>query len=105
LPKLTRRLASPLAIAGLILGLAHPVWAGNQAFETETQSSMVPMMFDVLVMRPIGLAATVVGAVVYVFPVAPILAMTRPADIGKPIRPLIGEPARFTFSDPIGHHP
>ena len=99
-----RRLAAPLAIAGLLLSLSHPAVA-SQAFEVETQSSSVPMMFDVLIMRPIGLAATVIGTAVYVFPVLPLMAMTRPADIGKPIRPLIGEPARFTFSDPIGTHP
>ena len=70
-----RRLAAPLAIAGLIVGLAHPVLAGNQAFESETQSSSVPMLFDVLVMRPMGLAATVMGTAFYLFPVAPIMAL------------------------------
>lgn len=106
MPNRIRRLAAPLVIAGLVLGLAHPVFAtNNRAFEVETQSSSVPMMFDVLVMRPIGLAATMVGTVFYVFPVAPLMAITRPADIAKPIQPLIGAPARFTFRDPIGHHP
>ena len=105
MPHRIRRFVAPLVLAGLLVSLAHPALAGNRAFETETQSSQVPMMFDVLVMRPLGLAATVVGAAFYVFPVAPMMAITRPKDIAKPLVPLVGEPARFTFSDPIGHHP
>ena len=60
---------------------------------------------DALVMRPIGLLMTVVGTAVYLVPVAPIVALTRPTDIAKPIPYLIGAPARFTFKDPLGYHP
>lgn len=105
MPQPIRRLAAPLAILALTVSLAHPALARNQAFDVETESSQVPMMFDVLFMRPLGLVATVTGTLVYLFPVMPIMAVTRPKDIAKPIRPLIGAPAQFTFGDPIGHHP
>jgi hypothetical protein len=40
-----------------------------------------------------------------VVPVAPIVALTRPTEIAKPLGPLVGGPMRFTFKDPLGHHP
>ena len=105
MPNLFRRLAAALAIAALIVGLAHPVAAADRMYDVDDKSATVPMIFDVLVMRPIGLMMTVTGAMVYVFPVAPIMAITRPTDIGKPLGPLVVTPGRFTFGDPIGEHP
>ena len=100
-----RRFAAALATAGLVLSLATPALASDRPYAVDAEPSAMPMIFDVLVMRPVGLAMTIVGTVTYVFPVAPIMAVTRPADLGKPIGPLVGAPARFTFSDPIGEHP
>jgi hypothetical protein len=100
-----RRLAVGLATAGLVLSLANPTFAEGRLAELGDEPSAVPMIFDVAVMRPLGLTAVVVGAIFYVVPVAPIMAITRPADIGKPLGPLVGTPVRFTFKDPIGHHP
>ena len=56
-------------------------------------------------MRPLGLLTCVVGAAFYLVPVAPIVALTRPSEIAKPLGPLVGGPMRFTFKDPLGHHP
>ncbi|MEM7413054.1 MAG: hypothetical protein AAF430_22670 [Myxococcota bacterium] len=100
-----RRFVAALATAALVLTLAVPAAANNRAYQVDTEPATVPMIFDVLVMRPVGLAMTVVGTVAYVFPVAPIMAVTRPGDLGKPLGPLVGAPARFTFADPIGQHP
>jgi hypothetical protein len=99
-----RHFAAAFATAGLALTLALPARADRMTDLSNAPSS-VPMIFDVLVMRPIGLLATVMGTVFYVVPVAPIMALTRPTEIAKPMGPLIGAPARFTFKDPIGHHP
>ena len=63
------------------------------------------MIFDIAVMRPIGSGRDDRRNLFYVFPVVPIMAITRPSDIAKPIGPLVGVPARFTFKDPIGQHP
>jgi hypothetical protein len=99
-----RHSAAALATAGLALTLALPARADRMA-EIANDPASVPVIFDILVMRPIGLLATAVGTVFYVFPVAPVMAVTRPSEITKPLEALVGAPARFTFKDPIGHHP
>ena len=47
---------------------------------------------------------TIGGAVAYGVVVAPLVAMTRPSDLGKPLEPLVLRPARYTFVDPLGEH-
>jgi len=101
-----RRFVAACVMAGLVLSAAHPVLADQRRVaEVGDEATSVPMIFDVLVMRPIGLMTVALGTLVYIFPVAPIMAITRPADIAKPLGPLVGAPARFTFKDPIGQHP
>ncbi len=60
---------------------------------------------DVLVVRPVGLAATVVGAVIFVVAL-PFAAIAR--DVKGTGDILVGAPARFTFVRKIGdfesHH-
>jgi hypothetical protein len=99
-----RHVAAALATAGLALTLAAPARADRVA-ETSMEPSSVPVIFDIAVMRPIGLLTCVIGAAFYVVPVAPIVALTRPTEIAKPLGPLVGGPMRFTFKDPLGHHP
>lgn len=99
----SRGLVATLAIAALILG--HATSAAAFTRDDGDQNNSVPMVIDILLLRPTGLVLTVMGALVYAIPVAPIMAVTRPTDIAKPIPTLIGRPARFTFSDPIGQHP
>jgi hypothetical protein len=99
-----RHFAAALATTGLALSLALPAHADRVA-EISNEPSSVPMIFDVAIMRPIGLVTCVLGAAFYLVPVAPIMALTRPTEIGKPLGPLVGAPLRFTFKDPIGHHP
>ncbi len=99
-----RRLTVALATALLVFSLAAPSFAEGRLAEVGSEPSAVPMIFDAAVMRPIGLVTVIGGALFYAFPVAPIMALTRPADIGKPLGPLVGVPVQFTFRDPIGHH-
>ena len=98
-----RKLTAAVLTGALLLLAAAPAAAYDQ--ETTELRHSVPMLFDILVLRPIGLVMTLAGAAVYVFPVAPLTLMTRPADIGKPLGLLVATPARFTFVDPIGQHP
>jgi hypothetical protein len=98
------RIRHSLLAFALAAALVQPAFAMNST-DMGGEPSAVPMAFDALVMRPIGLLMTVVGTAVYLVPVAPIVALTRPTDIAKPIPYLIGAPARFTFKDPLGHHP
>ena len=99
-----RHVAAAFATAGLALTLALPARADRVA-ELSDEPASVPVIFDIAVMRPIGLLTTVIGMVFYVVPVAPIVALTRPTEIAKPLGPLVGAPMRFTFQDPLGHHP
>jgi len=99
-----RHFAAAFATAGLALTLALPARADRVAEITDEPAS-VPVIFDIAVMRPIGLLTCVIGAAFYVVPVAPIVALTRPTEIAKPLGPLVGGPLRFTFKDPLGHHP
>ena len=98
------RFRRALCAAVLSLSLAQPAFAAS-TMDLGDEPSTVPMAFDVLLMRPVGLLMTGLGTVVYLVPVAPIMLVTRPTEIFKPIDYLIGAPARFTFKDPIGHHP
>ena len=46
---------------------------------------------------------TAFGAVGFCM-VAPIMAITRPTDLGKPFNALVVAPARYTWVDPLGIH-
>ena len=87
----------------LVLTSAPPAMAFDQ--ETSDLNHSVPVVFDILVMRPIGLVLTVAGLALYAMPVAPVMLLTRPSDVAKPLGPLVAAPGRFTFVDPIGQHP
>jgi hypothetical protein len=100
-----RRFAAAFATAGLALTLALPARADRVAETGGDEPNTVPVVFDVAVMRPLGLLTCVVGAAFYLVPVAPIVALTRPTEIAKPLGPLVGGPLAFTFKDPLGHHP
>jgi len=83
--------------------LATPAAASNFSFNDSTEPGSVNVVFDALILRPIGLVVTATGAVLYGL-AAPIVAITRPKDLKKPLEPLVLAPARYTFVDPIGQH-
>ena len=49
------------------------------------QSHTVPVLFDALFLRPVGMMVTAFGAASFCV-IAPIMAITRPTDLGKPFR-------------------
>ena len=59
---------------------------------------------DALILRPLGLVATAVGAAIWAVGVAPIVAITRPMDLGESADYLVARPAKYTFVDPLGYH-
>ena len=93
--------AAALVAAALIFAEAAPVAASAQDFEDRGRVNIV---FDAMLLRPMGLAATALGGMLFAFPVAPIVALTRPSEIRKPMEYLVLRPARYTFVDPLGHH-
>jgi hypothetical protein len=74
----------------------------SQEFSNVEASNASPM-FDVLVMRPVGLIGLAFGAVLFV-PAAAMTLAIQPTEIGKPTEALIKKPFRYVFSDPIGSH-
>ena len=104
-------LASIRSFTAALVGVAL-LAASAPAFAAETMigrddggvPGQVPVVVDALLLRPIGLLMTAGGLVLYAFPVLPIVALTRPTDMFKPLGPLVAAPAKYTFSDPLGYH-
>jgi hypothetical protein len=96
-----RGLFAGLVVAALILVDLTPAAAAAQDFEDRGE---VNIIFDALLLRPMGLAVTVLGGALFALPVAPIVALTRPQDLHKPLDYLVMRPYRYTFQDPLGHH-
>ena len=90
-----------LAIGALLLGHAAPAAAS----ETDDFSRVheVPILLDAMLLRPMGLVMTAVGAALAPLPMA-IVGITHPPDVLKPFNVLVMKPVRFTFLDPIGQH-
>ena len=59
---------------------------------------------DAVFLRPLGIVATLTGAALFVVS-APIVALTRPSELKVPFNYLVVRPARYTWVDPLGHHP
>ena len=99
-----RHFSAALATAALALSLAVPARA-DRVTDTSAEPSYAPMIFDAVFLRPVGLVMTALGVAFYVVPVAPFMLVTRPTDVFKPLKPMVGYPVQFTFLDPIGVHP
>jgi hypothetical protein len=98
--KFLRTLPATLAVAGLLLvGTAAPAGA---AVEDIDQNQVHPI-FDLIVLRPLGLGVTALGVAVFV-PAALVTAVVRPSDIDKPFDYLVMQPFGYTFQDPLGTH-
>jgi len=97
-----KRFFATLTAAALLVGvLGTPALAGTQFGDVE--SSHVSESFDLLVMRPLGLVALGVGAVLWV-PAAAMAAAVQPSEIKKPTEALVMKPYRYVFVDSIGSH-
>ena len=96
------RFASKLAAVAVAAALlTSPALAGPQFGQSE--ASNTGPVFDVLVMRPLGLVAMGVGALLWL-PAAGMTAAIQPSEIGKPTEMLVKKPYRYVFEDPIGSH-
>jgi hypothetical protein len=93
--------AATLVAAAIIFTQTTPATAAAEDFGDR---GAVNVVFDAMVLRPMGMAVTALGGMLFAFPVAPIVAVTRVTDIRKPLDALVLRPARYTFVDPLGHH-
>ncbi|MBW2273788.1 MAG: hypothetical protein JRG96_10975 [Deltaproteobacteria bacterium] len=106
-----RRIAAALCVAALLAGVCIPsaaVAEDSHRYLTETASaaddrSSNPVA-DLLFLRPLGLATTAFGTLVFVFPVLPLTLLTRPTEIDKPFNTFVVRPAKYTWIDPLGTH-
>lgn len=58
------------------------------------------MAFDLLLVRPLGLAATVLGTGLFILQLP--LSFIQGVEPSDPARKLVVEPAKFTFERPLG---
>jgi hypothetical protein len=98
-----KRVSAVLIAVALLLIQVGPAAASTPAQDLENRGQ-TNLVFDGLILRPLGLVATAVGAAVWAVGVAPFVAITRPTDLGQSMDYLIMRPVRYTFSDPLGHH-
>jgi hypothetical protein len=95
-----RTLKSRLLIHVLALCLAVApslAWASHDSYPSEPSGEEV--LADAVIVRPVGLIATVFGAAAFVIS----LPFTIPSgSVGTAARTLVGKPAYFTFARPIG---
>jgi hypothetical protein len=83
-----------------VLLAAAPAWsAGEYAYREEAKPTGGEMMWDTFAMRPFGMLATAVGAVVYVvsYPFAYLGGNTEESK-----EALVTDPYEWTFERPLG---
>lgn len=71
----------------------------DYAATVDTTPSGAAMVADLVVARPLGLVATVLGTVVFV---ACLPFELISGNVSGPARRLVADPARFTFTRPLG---
>ena len=95
----TRAMVAVFAVALLLC--ASPALGGMN--ETDDSPQSVPVVLDVMLLRPIGLVTLAAGATMFAV-VSPFVAVTRPQNIRKPLDVLVMAPAKYVWSDPLGQH-
>ncbi len=102
MPHQIRTVAAVLAASAVLLGSAAPAAASNDPGLRAAERA-TPVFFDMVVLRPLGLALTAMGTVVF-FATSPLVLITRPTDIARPFKVLVAGPFRYTFVDALGEH-
>ncbi len=105
----TRRFTATCCLVALLAGIALPLSASAgddfiNSSGTEADNATSPVMLDLLILRPIGLASLVFSTVLFVVPVLPLTLLTRPTEIKRPFNAMIIEPARYVWVHPLGKH-
>jgi hypothetical protein len=96
--RLAKKILVIVTIAAItIMPLTTTAFAGEY-FETEDPSGGA-MMFDLAVVRPVGIVATAVGCVFFVVS-SPFSALGGNIDTAG--EKLVKDPASFTFKRPLG---
>lgn len=97
-----RRIArNLLAVLTLAAWLGTPGKATAVGYEDSLDDCAYPETFDLMVLRPLGMGTTVLGAALFV-PLFPIALVTVGDQMGEVADNLIFSPARFTFKRDLG---
>jgi hypothetical protein len=94
-----RKTLVALAAASFLTLATSAAQAEDYADSISSAPSGGAMAFDLVVVRPLGVVATVVGTVLFVAAL-PIALFTW--DVKSPAERLVVEPARFTFARDLG---
>jgi hypothetical protein len=109
-----RSVTATICILAVLAGVALPSLAAAEGGADMTSTYVISSesaasdisswpAFDVLFLRPLGFGALALGAGLFVLSV-PLVLITRPTEIGKPLDTFIMKPARYLWVDPLGTH-
>lgn len=94
-----KELAQRLVAVCVAAAIGTTVLAAPPADEPITGDKGSDMLIDLVVMRPIGLVTTVIGAAAFVVA----LPFTVPTgSVEESARMMVGKPAEYTFNRPLG---
>ncbi len=100
MPIRIRKLLAACSVLVFLTGVAAPAYSSDALIAgTDTVSPTV----DVLVLRPLGFVGLIGGIGLFAVSL-PLIAITRPHEIGAPFKNLVAAPARYLWMDPIGSH-
>jgi len=93
-----------LCVALFLMLAASPSWSAQDEWDDPAQDPTSPPVFDLLILRPVGIIGAGVSTLLFLVPVAPIVLISRPQDIGKPFDKMVVQPVRYVVADPLGQH-
>ena len=92
-----RAFLAALSVLVLISGAATPAYSSSGSIrEMMAGADPVSVTADILILRPLGLI-TLVGGLVLFAVTLPIVAITRPHEIGKPWNQLVVKPVKWPW--------
>ncbi len=104
MPTRVRRFLAASCALVLLLGVASPAYASSESMRSMMAGSdPVSPTVDVLLLRPVAFVSLIAGSALFLVSM-PIVAITRPHEIGRPFDLLVAEPARYIWMDPLGTH-
>lgn len=77
-----------------------PTYQQEQKFSQAGSPSAGMMMFDMVLVRPLGLAATAIGTGLFLINLP--FSELEGNGPGEPFKVLVEQPAKFTFTRPLG---
>jgi hypothetical protein len=96
--RIAKKSLAILMIAVLLIAPSASIALAEEYFEKEDPSGG-EMIYDFILVRPIGIVATAVGSVFYVISL-PFSALGGNSD--EAVQALVKEPAAYTFKRPLG---